>query len=413
MSKHRNKRARVQRRRARVNNSRNRTAPRAPRGPVRTVNVARPLNLPDSHRAYRVAIRNPFHPDAIGARVPDSYSYPTVCYHINTTFSATPNAQGNLEAVFLPTPTCTAIYGQGALTGGTAFANNSTFLYMVSPQTLYQQMTSFRVVAWGLRIILKDTQTNTRGRFYAAVIPTPRSGATWPFYNNITAISIPVISQNVVGYAVGGTVPTAVQSLASCTMFSAQDMIESGSRVISVSPSHCSQYEFRGLYDNGTSTWNANTSAFDAGGMTNVGVGTNGSFHDPVSLAGGAACILYASGLEDGNVFDVDVVYHLEGTPNVLSISGSTTTTIAPSSQDVVVGSTQTVERELAAARNSGQSDRFRPDPGIGTRAFQYVRSAGDMAYSAVTSNTGRRVLAGGLNMYLQSRRTRPEAIRY
>lgn len=360
--------------------------------------MSMPRSISESQAAYRVAIRNPFSPAAIGARVPDSYSYPTVCYHINATLQCTP-VSGNFEIMLLPSPCFSYIVGAGTYSGLPAFSANTTAGYTVSPTIMATYLTTFRVVAWGVRIILKDTQTNTKGRFYCATVPTPRSGVTWGILNANSAGGQVNISSGTVGYVVGTATPAGVQSLSSCTMFSTQDMLQTGSRAIAVSPSHVSQYEFRGVQDG--VTWGT-LGVGDAVAVNSSGVVLTDGMHDPVNLAGGAAVIVFGSGMETGNVFDLDLVYHLEGTPAVQNNGAGTT--FAPSAQDVVVGDTNTTEKELAKARNSGQSDFFRPTgDSLTTKAFKYVGGAVQDALPSVGRTLGRAALQGGVNMFLNN----------
>lgn len=378
---------------------------RAPRGMQRSQG----RSMADSHRAFNVAIRNPFHPDALGARVPDSYSYPTVCYHINATMQCTPSA-GNFEVILLPSPCFTYIVGTGSISGLPSYNQNSFAGYATSPTALAQFLLNWRIVAWGVRIILKDTQTNIKGRVYSATIPLQRSGASYTVYNGSASTNALALSTFATGYPVGTAAPGLIQALSTCQMFSLQDVLEAGTRCVAVSPSHVTQYEFRSSQDQ--PVYATSVGAGDV--ITSVPGATAASFHDPVSLAGGAGLVVFASGMETGNVFDLDIVYHLEGTPDPQTVTGTLGgTTIAPSAQDTVVGSTATTEKELARARNSGQSDFFRTQAdNLSTRAYQYVRSAAASTVRDTLPSAGRTLLRSGLQMYLEKQRNDRQRLR-
>jgi len=350
-----------------------------------------------------MAIRDPFHERALGCRVPDAYSFPTVCYSLKSTISIIAPAGGTVELAFLPSPCFSVISATvPAISGGfVPFAANANAGYLTTPAKIAQFMTNFRIVAWGIRVVLKDTQTLSKGRFYVAMIPAQRSGATAAFYNGSAAASVPAFAANTIGYALG-TNGTAIQGFSTCQSFTVQDVLQTGSRIMSVSPSHAAQYEFRTTVDANSVNWNPTSNPLDAGGFSNVGAVNFGGYHDPVSLAGGAVILIYASGLETGNVFDIDLVYHLEGTPVVFAASANDIL-MTPSAQDVCTGSAVTPERELAQARNQGFSDNLRPakDDNLSNRAYQYVQNAGKMAADVVQSRAGKAMLKGGLNMFL------------
>ena len=53
---------------------------------------------------YYLALTDPFHPGAVGARVPDMFACPTVTRTIRSTFTLTVNASGVAGCVVMPNP---------------------------------------------------------------------------------------------------------------------------------------------------------------------------------------------------------------------------------------------------------------------------------------------------------------------
>ena len=125
-------------------------------------------------------------------------------------------------------------------------------------------------------------------------------------------------------------------------------------------------------------TWNTNQSLADeivyntAGAVVNA---TAGGRKDVSSLRGGRGFVVFATGMPAStNEFDVELVYHLEGTPNVAGASPAAA--LIPSSMRPVIGSTSIVERVLAVASKAQNIVQFLKDPAnvaAATRAMAMV----------------------------------------
>lgn len=319
-----------------------------------------PLSAPVS--AYTQALRNPFSPGAIGARVPDPHSQPTVTYHFRSTYTMSSSASGTVSAFFLPSPcysyisdftgTMTAPTWTAVQSGGTQFAQNKPAGYLVSPTEMTSKLTEYRVVAWGLRLVAKDTATNTKGKIYLATTPTTANAPSWNTMNTVTAADLGVVSEYTCGTDIA-FLNGNIQNLPSAKVFSMQDLLR-GEIQVNGYPVTSSFYDFKGTTDRNNVAWNVNQVLADEGVFNNTAGlvnATAGGRKDIASLRGGSAVLLYATGLPAStNEFDVEVIYHLEGSPNVVSYGGGVTGLI-PSAQNVVIGSTAIVETAIAKVR--------------------------------------------------------------
>lgn len=315
-------------------------------------------------RCYYEALRDPFAPTAIGCRTPDAHAFPTVCYHYKTTFIATSSSAGEVKCTIFPSPCLTAIsaYASGTLdnptgvqlSGGTAFAQNKTVFHLLDPTEMASKLSEYRTVAWGIRLLAKDTATNTKGKIYIATVPTTANAPSWNTLNTVTAASNDVVSEYCCGYNVtySGNIP----NLPSSKVYSMQDLLN-GEIQVSGLPLTPAWHDFRGTTDRSNITWNTGQVLADEGvfnnttGLVNA---TAGGRKDVASLRGGMAVAIWASGLPAStNEFDIEIIYHVEGSPNISGLAGAVAG-LVPSSQAVVIGSSSVVEDVIAKVRLAG-----------------------------------------------------------
>lgn len=317
---------------------------------------------------------DPFDPRCFGVRVPDSYSLPTITYHVRTTYTVTSNSSGVIELAFMPNPMLSLIVGQGTVTGATPFTLNTSVAYVASPGTLNPQVLSYRVVGWGAKLIAKDTAFAEKGRLYSVVIPNTGTQPPFAVLNGIAASNLQITTDYLIGYQLGTATPSVLQNYATCQSFSLQDLLANGSMVNSISPSHADQFRFRGTADQSNiASWNATNNVFQSGtyNLGTAGVSGVGNV-DATNLSGTNTLLLYGSGLPaTSNEFDVDIILHIEGTPNL----NLTTTALIPSGMDAAPGSTTTLESILARAKPF--TDTFRQGARMamnnaGTTAVQF-----------------------------------------
>lgn len=331
---------------------------------------------------FKLALTDPFAIGAVGARVVDSYRIPTATYHMRVSLNVTTNSTGGAYFALLPSPCLSAvlpaangggptIVGLNDFTQNTQSANAPGAKYVVSPSALAQVLTEYRTVSWGVRILAKDTATSTKGKVYVAMVPTTDNAPSWNTMETVTG------TQEALGeYTIGMPLNSinAVTNLPGVRTFSMQDLLR-GEVMLNPVPTHASFYQFKGTADRSTVMWNSGQVLADEGvfnnttGLVNA---TAGGRKDVASLRGGRALIFFATGMPaNTNEFDVEVVYHIEGTPNV--VSAGVAGTLVPSSMRQSIGDTHTVETLISAASAAWNLFKYIKDPlssAGGTRAI-------------------------------------------
>ncbi len=338
---------------ARALRRRRRKALRRARGPAPTAGArfGGTIRTGDQDQAnFRQALLYPFSPSAIGARVPDSYAMPSVAYHLRTQVSLTNSAQGALIGAFYPSPCLTLQLPTGTQTGLATFTQNTNVHYLTSPSTLATALTEYRTVAWGIKFVPKNTYSSVKGKIVLAVVPTTNNAPSWNTLETVTATDNDVIGEYICGIKFTGNYATTWTNLPSARCFSATELLDKEVQVVGV-PMTAGFYDYKGTTDRSVLPWAAGQVLADEGvfnnttGLVNA---TAGGRKDVASVRGGSAILFYLSGGNASvNDFDVDIIYHLEGTPNLTASTGAQMT---PSSLRVEHGSTQTVEKALSVA---------------------------------------------------------------
>lgn len=347
--------------------------------------VGHPGNLsggPGDATHFQRALEDPFSAAAEGARVVDSYVIPTATYHIRSAQVCTSSAGGLFCCAVLPNPCLSYIVAPattfGSITGGgyTAFTQNTQGAavsgagYLISPTTLSASLTEYRVVSWGMRLIAKDTAFASKGKVYLAAVPTTNNAPSWNTFETVTAAG-GSMGEYTFGMNEGNL--SVIQNLPGVRVFSMQDLLRGEILACGV-PTHADYYSFKGTSDRSNVAWNTGQVLADEGvfnnttGLVNA---TAGGRKDIASLRGGRAFIIYASGLPaSSNEFDIELVYHLEGTPNMAASAGA----LVPSGMRATVGSTSMVERIVSMASHASRLFRFVTDPTNQAAAMRAVR---------------------------------------
>ena len=173
-----------------------------------------------SKGSYAAALNAPFSEAALGAQIPDIFSYPTDTKHFRQTFTIQTDASGNWEGVILPSPVFsiaapfqattlsalgvpvlakTITGGQSCFsatasvpvtrihtagTGDTPAMQVQACVKVDTLNTIYQQ---YRVVGWGYKMRAISSVNSTSGRVQFASIPAPRRLPDAAFFNNTAA----------------------------------------------------------------------------------------------------------------------------------------------------------------------------------------------------------------------------------
>lgn len=353
---------------------------RAATAPIKRV-MTYPSTPPDQAQ-FQLALKDPFSANAIGARVCDSYTVATATYHLRASMTATSSAAGNFSAIVLPSPCLTLVQAAGNIAGSvsglTPFPQNTQTLtqsgasYLVAPASMGNVLVEYRVVAWGLRLVAKDTATGTKGKVYVASVPTTANAPSYTTFGTVTADAG---SMGLFAAGQDERFLSYIVNLPGVRCFSMQDLLR-GEVVMNGTPAHSDFYDFRGTVDRAQQAWSTGYVVADevvmnaaAGTLVNS---TSAGRKDPASIRGGRAFLIYASGLPAStNEFDMEIVYHLEGVPQVNGVSN-----LIPSSTRATSGSTAIVEKAIAVASAASNLFKYVRDPlnqAAAMRALQFI----------------------------------------
>lgn len=294
--------------------------------------------------------------------------------------TATSSASGNFTAIILPSPCLTLIQASGTIAGSvsglTPFLQNtqtstqSGGSYFITPAAMANVLIEYRVVAWGLRLVAKDTATGTKGKVYVASVPTTANAPTFATFNTVTADAG---SMGLFAAGLDERFLPSIVNLPGVRCFSMQDLLR-GEVVMNGTPAHSDFYDFRSSVDRVPQSWSSGCVVADEVVM-NASTGalinsTTAGRKDPASIRGGRAFVIYASGLPAStNEFDMEIVYHLEGVPQVNA-------SLVPSSTRATSGSTAIVEKAIAVASAASNLFKYVRDPlnqAAAMRALQFV----------------------------------------
>lgn len=318
-------------------------------------------------KQYQYALKYPFSPDALGARVVDAVCYPTTVSHIRYKTTCTTTATGTFQIVLLPFLHASSILVAGSTSGSPgAYANNTSVSYSILPTTLKNSFTSYRVVTWGVRVILTDSNLNARGTYTVAPILL---GSNVPGVASlgVAASGVPAIL-NAFG------VPTPSESIAgmpSAIAVNAQDLMANGELVMRGLVSAPTAYDMK-VVTNDSGAW-VGASAFSSSGaiFTNAGAVTTYETSNVNDARGQVAYLLSVANAPASTAeFQLEFIYHLEAVPQPA-------TSIVMTSSPSPAGSTALIERVLAAMHTAGDyyamgSNVARMVGSLGTRMYRF-----------------------------------------
>lgn len=311
-------------------------------------------------RRFEMALSNPFNANSVGCRVPDSFPMPTATYHVRASLTTTTSAAGSFKAIILPSPALTYITrpsGFGSISGATDFTQNAaaagTAGYLVAPGAIATVLTEYRTVAWGMRLIAKNTAFAAKGKLFIAAVPTTANAPSWNTLETVTATDSNVISEYCCGVEFGGANFGSILGIPGTQVYSAQDLLRHEVQCLGL-PSGNDFHQFRGTTDRSVISWAAGQVLADEGvfnnttGLVNA---TAGGRKDVASLRGGTAFVIAGSGFNaNTNEFDIELIYHLEGLPN---IAATGTALLVPSAAKPLIGDTSTVEQAIGYVRKA------------------------------------------------------------
>lgn len=319
-----------------------------------TVTVSR---MPESVKSYMTSRMHPFHPDALGVRCPDPYRMPTVAYHLNTTLTISSDANGNFALVLLPSPLLSVIdpgwAGVGAATTAMTTATNAggmnnygNGMFGLSNRSLLQGLgPSYRVVSWGYCINNIQAQMTGIGTTYMCIQPCTQFGLDLGILQSVVlnATGLTNIMNN---YGITtNTLTPANQGMPLSATINTNDLFNEDYYITPPIYDQAAFYQFKDTYYVGAlnatqamSTQLAYT--VSTGALVGGGSSVSGN------CSGGCSVSMFGTGYPASTkVIEVNIIMHLELTPNTSSQTTSTgivPTAVAMSSTSI--GTTQLVE---------------------------------------------------------------------
>jgi hypothetical protein len=264
----------------------------------------------------------------MGARVPDWYAAPTSTVCIEKTFSLVSDAVGNVACQILPHPYVNGVVSIGSTSAGGQFTGwtgsnvySSSSLISTNSGDVAGRIGNFRIVGWGARFSTIASATNNSGLITLATTSLnsnsiepyrlPVGGAT---VNNAAMTMAQYYAENAIPYTGTGDTatvnPVTLTALPKNRNYSAMQLAE---KPVTVCPKIVAPQAFD----------LRNTSDSVYGNEPAPGIATGSIYVGDSSYirTGGWETILIAGvGLPANTTcIGVEIIYHLEGTPQITS----------------------------------------------------------------------------------------------
>jgi hypothetical protein len=304
-------------------------------------------------QSYELALSMPFDKSAIGATVPDMYSYPTATYHAEGTTTLSSNASGVISVLLLPHPFLSMVdmTGTSVNTSGMQQYLNTTVAYAATTQAnLAGELTNFRVVGCGYKIRNLLPPTTATGRIIVAPVPVsglfpgPSLLATAAGNNNNIAAAAIGVNTGSLTNGFGSD----ILELPAAEEFTVQDVI-ANSIHLNCQPVTPAAFDFH----NSLNFIGYNAADNLVGGNAYViTTGTIAAGNDAISsesAIGWDAYMLRAEGLPISvtNCLEIEYVIHYEGTPKLPSGAGTLAPGAAPKPHINLLGHMSVLSRVL------------------------------------------------------------------
>lgn len=301
------------------------------------------------------ALKHPFGPDANGIRVPDPYSWPTTTAKLQGRMTIGSDSSGRAHRLFLPNPilSSASFLGTYAVNSQTPYFSNGFASKATSGFNLSNMFATYRVASWGVKISNLQPAVTATGRCIMSLIPTSNKHPSENILDTV-ALGAPDFAYWTVGLP-DTALTSGTQLNLPCSMECTVTDLFNGSLEVGCPVVHPKFFEFKSAQLNigaqsAASLFigeGASAAAFSASGGA-ITAGSAGSA-DQTDMGGGCGVNFYFEGLpaSTGNIFDVEYVYHLEGTPAIASQQGPTIP--VPSGQRAVqIGSRDIVDKAVA-----------------------------------------------------------------
>jgi len=285
---------------------------------------------------FAQVLSDPFAPSSIGCKVPDPFPFPTVSYHMHqTTVLGTSGTDTSGGVMFLPSPIFSlvdtnhmndATKNSVISSSFTRYSSTSTNLnYGLLASTglgsLSDVLESYRVVSWGIKISNLQPELSATGRLMIAFLPI---GDTVPTYADINSTAFLVAGITpITGVPASALNSSAILQLPTALEFTVGDLLRG-------------DIELSGMYTNSVfwsfkvpaafTTMFTSLNVGDEVGVNSTGVASQATtgYKDSTRMNGGVGIVLYYEGIPlTTSAFQVETIYHLEGTPSITSSSAT------------------------------------------------------------------------------------------
>jgi len=137
------------------------------------ISVAQPGGSADR---YRLALTNPFSEAALGCRVPDQFYAPTATLTLREVATLSNDTSGNADCIFLPSVINPVFSTRASITNGSTMNTPNGVSYVNGciandSASLYSKVTNHRIVSWGLRIRNTTAITSSQGALTISLVP--------------------------------------------------------------------------------------------------------------------------------------------------------------------------------------------------------------------------------------------------
>jgi len=356
---------------------------------------------------YTAALLDPFASNAIGCRVPDIYSWPTVPLHIKTTIVLSPGA-AQLGAAFFANPyfSCVDLTRAGGVFSNTLsqiggmrnFSGASAVFSLSTPALMSGVVSEFRFVAGGIRLRNLQPELSATGRIFIAQVPvTSNSVPNYGLLDNIvpTTTGYNNVLSGMGMPSVTSLTSAAIQQLPVARSYTASDLCGEDSVLVPFQVFHPDIYTFKPSAYSSTSNDFNGTIDFgdDLGASVATGIisaptlGTKSQ----MQMSGTSAIVIWVEGLPGTTPsYEVEIIHHYEGTPLIGTLGTNSAGGIAPApanSPKPYAGSTSMLEHSIAVANRPDKLIRLVSD--VGGAAVKFGKKA--------VGKVMRKGLVGGL----------------
>lgn len=274
-------------------------------------------------RSYLAALSDPFSERACGARVPDQFSAHTTTFELRASHTVTASATGNIGVWVFPNVVTALVVPEGTFGGSQPLrwldnteATPIATRWGFDATTLGAKLQNYRIVGMGVRVANMSSMTNSSGKIMMGSYPINAYYATKNF--NLGGVT-PATNTNANGANTlqkWGVLNTAgvvdYPSLVNYPGTKVVSGLEAAEHEFDIIPKPCqpSAFEFREPND-----------SFQGFGFSGYVSGALPA-GDPsyLKLDGFEACfITLTGGVASTTALDIEVVYHIEGAPNINS----------------------------------------------------------------------------------------------